>query len=246
MFWSLRRIFGLSPTQQVFRELSRRGVRVNELRALELFAHSGFLHTKDYLSQVASLEAWEIDPRHKEALRQNLPSAEVKITDSYQEIKRTARKYNLIVLDTPECVHGDHGQYCEHFSMLPAVFPIAQDSTVLILNVMTGYGNGKSPRRPLFTDAHLEQRRRFYGTDHPETVRLAEMIPVYRRLVEVNGFELEWYFFHKRTRDGRLYYLVLKLRRRDAAGRMPRFATDRSPARLCEPPLNGALFLNER
>jgi hypothetical protein len=233
MLWSLRRALGLSPTQQVFRELSRRGIRLRELQALELFAHSGFLHTKDYLPKVANLEAWEIDPRQEEALRQNLPGAVVKITDSYQEIKRTPRKYNLIVLDAPDCVHGDHGQFCEHFSMLPDVFPIAQDSTVLVLNVMPGYPNGKSRRRHCFSEAHLEQRRRFYGTDHPETVRWADMIPVYRHLVETNGFELEWYFCRKRTRDGRLHYLVLKLRR------LARLAAARRAARLREPPLNG-------
>jgi hypothetical protein len=229
MLWSLRRTLGLSPTQQVFRELSRRGIRLNELQALELFAHSGFLHTKDYLPQVASLEAWEIDPHQEEALQHNLPGAEIKITDSYQEIKRTTRKYNLIVLDAPDCVHGDNGQYCEHFSMLPEVFPIAQDSTILILNVMPGDLNGKAQRGRWFTDAHLQQRRRFYATEHPETVSLPDMIPVYRNLVETNGFELEWCFFHKRTRDGRLYYLVLKLRRCGVARRIPCLVAGRRP-----------------
>src|SRR5689334_5220788 len=104
ILWSLRRTLGLSPTQQIFRELRRRGVRLNELEALELFAHSGFLHTKDYLPQVASLEAWEIDPRYEEPLRHNLPGAQVKITDSYREIRKTPRKYSLIVVDAPDCV----------------------------------------------------------------------------------------------------------------------------------------------
>jgi hypothetical protein len=39
LLWSLRRALGFSPMQQVFRELERRGVRLNELRALEPFAH---------------------------------------------------------------------------------------------------------------------------------------------------------------------------------------------------------------
>src|SRR5262249_44333554 len=137
------RTLGLSPTQQIVRELQRRGVRLHELHALELFAHSGFLHTRDYQPWVASLEAWEIDPKQEAALRRNLPGAEVKITDSYQEIRRTMRKYSLIVIDAPDCVHGGDGQYCEHFSMLPEVFRVASDSAVLLMNVMPGYPNGK-------------------------------------------------------------------------------------------------------
>jgi hypothetical protein len=216
ILWSLRRSLGLSPTQQIFRELAQRGVRLNELHALELFAHSGFLHTKDYLPQVASLEAWEIDPRYEKPLRHNLPRAEVKITDSYREIRRTPRKYSLIVVDAPDCVHGDTKQYCEHFGILPEVFRVAQDSTVLILNVMPGCSNGKPPRRSWFTAAHLEQRRRFYGTDHPEKLSVEAMVRVYRKGIEANGFELEWFFSRPRTRDGRLHYLALKINRRRA------------------------------
>lgn len=216
MLWSLRRTLGLSPTQQVFRELQRRGVPLHELQALELFAHSGFLHTRDYQPRVAGVEAWEIDPKQEAALRHNLPGAEVKITDSYQEIRRTPRKYGLIVIDAPDCVHGGDGQYCEHFGMLPEVFRAASDSAVLLLNVMPGYPNGKPNGRVLFTDAHLEHRRRFYGTDHPEKLPCEDMVPTYRKLIEANGFELEWYVSRPRTRDGRLHYLAMKIKRRDA------------------------------
>jgi hypothetical protein len=202
--------------QQVFRELERRGVRVNGLRALEPFAHSGFLHTKDYHRRVASLEAWEIDPRQEASLRRNLPGAEVKITDSYREIKRTPGKYDLIVLDALDGVYGDGGQYCEHFEMLPEVFRAAQDSTLLILNVRPGCPNGKPRPRLAFTETHLEKRRKFYGTDHPGRVPFEDMIPVYRNLIEANGFELQWYFFRRRTLDDRVHYLVLKIQRRGA------------------------------
>lgn len=214
ILWSLRRTLGFSPTQRIFREMARRGVRLNELQALELFAHSGFLHTKDYFPQVASLDAWEIDPRYEGPLRRNLPGAWVKITDSYREIRRTPRKYSLIVVDAPDCVHGDSRQYCEHFGILPKLFRAAQDSAVLVLNVMPGYSNGKPPRRHGFTEAHLEQRRQFYATDHPHKLVIEEMICAYRKHIEANGFELEWYFSRPRTRDGRLHYLVLKINRR--------------------------------
>jgi hypothetical protein len=201
--------------QRVLRELERRGVRLGGLSALELFAHSGFLHSKDYLPRVARLEAWELDPGQEAALRRNLPGAEVKITDSYEEIKKTPRVYGLILLDAPDCVYGDRDQYCEHFLMLPEVFRVAEDSTVLVMNVMPGTRSGTANGR-LFTEAHLEHRRRFYRTDHPEKLALADMLPVYREQVDAHGFELEWHFSLPRTRDERLHYLVLKVKRRPA------------------------------
>jgi hypothetical protein len=211
--WAFRRTLGLSPMQQVMRELERRGVRLRSLDALELFAHSGFLHSRDYHPHVARLEAWEIDPHQEAALRRNLPGAEVKITDSYEEIKKTHRKYNLILLDAPDSVYGEHDQYCEHFLMLPEVFRAAADSTVLILNVVPGYPNG-TPRPSQFTTKHLDYRRQFYGTDHPACVPIADMIPRYRREIESHGFELEWHFSLPRTRKGRVHYLVLKIKTR--------------------------------
>jgi hypothetical protein len=216
MLWTLRRTLGLSPTQKIMREIRRRGVPVHELGALELFAHCGFLQTRDLLQYVASLEAWEIDPSQEEALRRNLPGAEVKITNSYAEIQRTPKKYGLILMDAPDLVHGDNGQYCEHFNMFPEVFRVAMDSAVLIMNVMPGYPDGKPRGRVLFTEAHLERRRQFYGTEHPETLAFDAMIPVYRKLIQEHGYALEWYFTRRRTRDGRLHYLVLKVQRRPA------------------------------
>ncbi len=211
--WAFRRALGLSPMQQVMRELERRGVRLKEMEALEVFAHSGFLHSRDYYPYVAHLEAWELDPAQEAALRRNLPGAEVKITDSYEEIRKTPRKYQLILLDAPDSVYGDRGQYCEHFFMFPEAFRVAADSAVLILNVVPGYPNGTA-RPSQFTAKHLDYRHRFYGTDHPARLPIADMIPVYRRGIEAHGFELEWHFSLPRTRRGRVHYLVLKIKRR--------------------------------
>jgi hypothetical protein len=199
--------------QKVTRELERRGVRLKEMQALEAFAHSGFLHTRDYHPRVATLEAWELDPRQEADLRRNLPGAEVKITDSYQEIKKTPRQYNLLVLDAPDCVYGEHGQYCEHFQILPEAFRVMADETVLILNVVPGYAD-PTAHPAQFTEKHLDHRRRFYGTDRPAWVPVADTIPVYRRHIEAHGFELEWHFSLPRTRRQRVHYLVLRIRRR--------------------------------
>jgi hypothetical protein len=213
--WALRRTLGRSPTQKVLRELERRGLCVHEMRALELFAHCGFLHSKDFHRRVGGLEAWELDAQQEPALRRNLPGAEVKITDSYTEIRRTPRHFDLIIIDNPETIYGDRGQYCEHFQMLLEVLRVAEDSAVLIMNALIGYPPGDRAGRQ-FTKEQLEYRRRFYHTNHPEWMPLAEMAPVYYRLLDANGFELEWYFTVPRSLDKRMHYYVLKTKRRPA------------------------------
>jgi hypothetical protein len=203
LLWSLRRALGLSPTQQVFRELRARNVRTGDLDALEVFGHTGFMHTLDYARQVASLEAWEIDPAKEPALRRHLPHATVRILDSFEELKRSPRKFDLIVVDNPVTLYGEH---CEHFEVFPDIFRVAEDSSILILNAT------RNPR-PAPEQAHLARRRSFYETDHPEDVPFDRMIEVYHNLIQAGGFDLEWHFFRRRAFATRVYYLVFKMTR---------------------------------
>ena len=216
LFWALRRTLQLSPTQQIFRELERRGVKLGELTALEAFGGNGDMHTKDYASRVASLEVWEEDPDKEHRLRRNLPMAEVKITDAFKEIATVAKQYNLIVLDSPVQVYGN---YCEHFEIFPKVLRVATDSSIVIVNVIPGFAAADGAQRPrLFTEAHLARRRAFYRTAHPERVSYGQMIAAYQSYIDENGFDLEWHFFRQRTSATGLHYLVLKIKRRVSSG----------------------------
>ena len=67
-------------------ELEKRKVRLKDLHALEVFGYDGTWHTTSYAFLVSTLEVWEIEQKHLEALQRNLPMAKVKITDSYEEI----------------------------------------------------------------------------------------------------------------------------------------------------------------
>jgi len=203
LLWSLRRALGLSPTQRVFRDLRARNVPTGDLAALEFFGRTGFLHTVDYARQVSSLEVWEIDPAHEPDLRRNLPGAAVRIVDSFDELKRTPRKFNLLVVDNPVCVYGGH---CEHFDIFPDIFRVAMDSSILILNA------APNPSPPTEA-AHLASRRAFNKTDRPENVPFDRMMKVYREIVQAAGFALEWHFFRRRTHATRVYYIVLKIQR---------------------------------
>lgn len=205
LLWSLRRALGLSPTQRTFKDLRTRNVRTGDLAALEVFGHTGFLHTLDYARKVSSLEVWEIDATKERDLRRNLPQAKVKIGDSFDELKRTPGRFDLLVVDNPVQVYGDH---CEHFDLFPDIFRVAKDSSILILNVA-----GNPWPRP--DEAHLARRRAFYKTDHPENVPFDRMIATYRNLLHAGGFELEWFFTRRRTWATRASYLVLKIGRKE-------------------------------
>jgi len=204
----IRRKLKLSPIQQVFRELKRRNVRLKDLHALEIFGGFGDFHTKDYASQVSTLDVWEIEQKYGRALKRNLPKAEVKITNSYEEIKNTPRKYNLIVVDNPMSNLGD---YCEHFDLFPDIFRVAMEQTVLILDVIPEINDATLKKYPyMFNKLQLKCRKSFYKTNHPEKVSFDEMVEVYKNFIITNGFNLEWYFFKKRSF---VYYLVLYIKK---------------------------------
>lgn len=198
----------LTPMQQVLSELKKRKVRLKDLHALEVFGYHGEWHTMDYASQVSTLEVWDIEQECEDALKRNLPMAEVKITDIYKEIKNTSRKYNLIVIDNPMSIYDDH---CEHFDLFPDIFRIVMDSTILILNVIPEIDDAALKKYSyLFNEVQLARRKSFYKTNHPEKVSFDEMIKAYKNLIETNSFNLEYYFFQKRNF---IYYLVLKIDR---------------------------------
>jgi len=198
----------LTPMGRVLRELRRRGISLKTLRALELFASSGEGHIKDYAPWVSTLELWEIDPKCERILQQNFPTAKIKITDSYKEVKSTSQSYDLIVVDNGTSIYSE---YCEHFELFPDIFRIAGNSCILIVNVIPEVQDADVKYFPyLFNKAQLVRREVFYKTNHPEKVSFHEMLKVYKDLLEANGFQLEWHFVQKRTF---IYYLVLKIKR---------------------------------
>ena len=202
-----RRHLQLTPMKRVLNELTKRGVSVGDLVALEIFGCSGEGHVKDYASLVSSLEVWEIDPQFENTLRRHFPNATVNITDSYQEIKRTSKKYDLIIVDNGTSTRP--GGYCEHFDLFPDIFRIAGDSCILVLNVIPEIDQKDTKGYPyLFNDEQLARRRIFYKTDRPEKVTFAQMLDTYRDLCRTYSFSLDWHFFERRNF---IYYLVLRL-----------------------------------
>lgn len=216
--WSLRRIVRLSPMQSVMRELRRRGVRLQDLDALEMFGGDGTRHTLDYCNLVRTMEAWELDSDAAAGLKRNLPTATVLNVNSFDQVQATDRTYDLIVADPPTSLFGPDQRYCEHFDILRLVLArIMRPSTILLLSFLPDVENGVPTRKYPLKPGHLARRSEFYGTDHPDRLTIFEMVATYHRMLQDSGFELEWYFHQLRTFRSQVHYLVLKVRR-EASG----------------------------
>jgi hypothetical protein len=194
----VRRRLGVSPMQRVLRELRRRSIRFEQLRALELFGHTGELHTLDYANAVKSLDIWEIDPACETPLRRNFPAATITITDSYAQIQDTAARYDLVVADNPMGAWGGH---VEHFDLLPHVFRILSEDAVVVLTVIPQIGPRQTKRAPYLVDpAYLSARREFYRTSDPLEVPSSVMHTAYAELCVRFGYELADAVFVRRNR----------------------------------------------
>lgn len=190
ILWELKRLLQITPTQQIFKDIEKKGVVLKGMKALEVFGGTGEVHTRDYASKVGSLEVWEIDLERENLLRKNLPQAKIKITDSFEEIKRTPNKYDIVVIDNYASFCGN---YCEHFDLFPAVFRILEDSAIIILNVTPNVYESAKER---YQD-HLKRRKSFYKTERPENISFDEMIQIYDRLIQENGYHLRWNLFKR-------------------------------------------------
>ena len=167
-----RRTLGLSPMQSVMRELTRRGVRVADLRALECFAFDGHMHTIDYAPLVGALEVWEINPIHETVLRRTFPAAVVHITDTYRQVEKCTDRFSLIVVDNSP-VHGGH---TEHFDLFPQIFRLAADECYLVLDIIPELNASVRSAYPeMLRESASRARKAFYGADDSEHMSVGRM-----------------------------------------------------------------------
>lgn len=200
----VRRIMKLSPMHQMLRCLKKYDVTPAKLSSLEVFGCIGNVHTMDLASIVNDLEIWEINPEYEVHLKRRFPKSEIKITDSYEEIKRCSKKFDLVVVDNPS-VAKDH---YEHFDLFPHIFEILNNVAIIILIVM--------PKISLYSsDEWLKKRRSFYNSTSQNNIYLNEMEKKYINLAEQNGWHVNKLFFLSRSffskRKNTIYYAFMLL-----------------------------------
>ncbi|MCS4472007.1 hypothetical protein JQ036_17750 [Clostridium botulinum] len=176
---------------------------------LEVFGGKGEYHTLHYCNKVKSLDIWEINKEFQTDLRKNLPKANVKITDSFKEISRINKKYDMIVIDNSP---GPYGGHCEHFDLLPSVYNVIKDEAMLVLNVIPKRTKESDEYKSIkcFNEEHNIFRKIFYNTSNPENISIGYIKKLYEKISELNNYFIEWSFSVQRSF---VHYLVLKVKR---------------------------------
>jgi trans-aconitate methyltransferase len=196
--------------------MEKRGIDVQRLRALDVYAGSGELLTRHYAYRVASIEAWERTPELVDQLRRNLPAdATVKAVDSHLEITRVEpRSFDFVVVDNFLCSD-------EHFPLFPHLWEALSDQATLALNVLP-YANRLTRKLypGLLGADHLQAREDFFDRSGGTSMSNEELAAHYKQLAQRQGLETIWSQFVRRTeRRFKLlmpvsfYVLVLHLRR---------------------------------
>lgn len=199
--------FGWYPIYDVIDRINR-WMPLKGCSALEAFAYTGAWQTRAFRKYPAYLEAWEIDPACETKLRQNLPGATIRITNSFEEILRCDRKFDFINVDTHQ---GLFGAYCENFEFFPLLFRVAADKCVVNLNVIPSAGPyWRKKYGDLFKPEHLQRRAEFYRTSAPDNVSLETMLKVYGDIARSHGYRIDWHYYRQRTLT---YYLALGMTR---------------------------------
>lgn len=194
--------------ENILEKLSERRVDLSSMDCLEPFGGTGEYTSKIYQNLVKSLEVWEINKDAEETLKNNLPKAKIKITDSFKEIDKINKKYDMILMDNPMYIFNGH---CEHFDMYIKIFDIMRDDAIIIFDIIPNLNHGVHNKKYI-TQEYLLCRKLFYGVKEPYNISLNNMIERYEQIANKNRFSIEWYFIEEKTKDN-IQYLVLKIKK---------------------------------
>lgn len=198
-----------SNTECTIKRIEEKGVSLSDMDALEVFGGNGKSVDRYFIDKVKRLDVWEIDQNREIELKNNLPKANIKIVDSFDEIKKTKNKYDIILMDNPMAMFGSH---CEHFDMFIHIFNILKDEGIIILDLIPKLEDMPIEFEYLTGDMHLLCRKLFYRTETPLNIPIKDMISIYEDIINKKGYMIEWNFTEERSKDF-IYYLVLKIKK---------------------------------
>lgn len=198
-----------SNIEVIFSKLQKKNIKFEEIFALETFGGTGESVDQFYVDKVKELDVWEIEKAFEKKLRENLPNANIKITDSFKEIKEIKKKYNMILMDNPMSTFGEH---CQHFDMYMECFKVMRDECIVIFDIIPNLQNIDEKFEYIKTTEHLLSRKLFYRFNNPLNIPIEIMIQTYKEIANKNGFNIEWHFTEERSGNF-IQYLVLKLKR---------------------------------
>lgn len=166
--------------------------------ALDMFARDGALTVSCYAYKVQNLDVWELMGVHEKALR-NFRPRDLVIGCTYQTLESCDRKYDLVVIDTPQGIHHDHQHvpHVEHFDVMRQVGRILKDRALIVL-----YVNKRPYNRDEVGDHGYDQydeydfkkwmqaRQEFYDYD-PQNLTEERAMAAYRRVLGAQGLSVK-------------------------------------------------------
>lgn len=200
---------------ELIKKLEQKGIKFENLNALEVFGRAGDWHTTSYANKVKHLEVWEIDSKWENELKYNLPNAKIKIQDSIRTIYGNSdlEKFSFVVIDNPQMLYGPQSEnlepsYCEHFEVLKKIDRIAASDSIIVFNVnLRPYDYEKWSQ-------WKKRRENFYGNVDTSNMSLDFLLNFYKKFFENMNFKVIFYTFVKRKTPNlneELYYFAYQI-----------------------------------
>lgn len=203
---------GKRPMQVVMRRLEEKGINLGESALLEIFGGMGDVHIVDHLGVLKSVEVWEIDQELCNALNARFKGKlRVRCVDSFKEIGREQRRFDIVVCDNPMQNYGEGNRRVEHFDLIDQLFRIPRSNGVAVVGVIPEAPERARKTFPrLFCKEQLDARAAFYQVADPEHLTVDDIKNAYRRVARDNQREVEWDFTLRR--NDVLHYYVCGLK----------------------------------
>ena len=180
----------------------------NYEKCLDLFGGTGAMVSKEVQKYAKSMDIWDIHPENEAKIKENCKGATVKICNSYEEILKTRKRFDLMLCDNPI----NTNEKMEHFGIFEYILRVCKKKATIILDVIPKK-NELSQKRCAnnFNDLHNKNRLKFYMTGEPENISLEHMADVYEAIIEDNGFKLESWKAVERKKGAYVYFMVLNI-----------------------------------
>lgn len=198
-----------SPIECLLKRIKDKEENIEDMHCLSVFGGKGCINEKFLQEYVGKLETWEICKEFEEELRNNVPKADVKIVDSFEQLNKTLQKYDMVFMDNPMSIYEDH---CENFDMFMEHFKVLKEESIIVMDIITRLDNIPKEFNYIRNDMHLLCRKLFFRTTNPENISIDIIKKTYQSIIEREGFKVQWDLVEERT-DDFIYYLAFKVKK---------------------------------